>query len=626
MRCVEGKWSDGFFQLRFGRKLTCARSLFIKYHRYIRRDTMTRTIFVNGRFATPSAINIGSFTDECLITENDKIIYIGSLSDFETQQAQASNASDSTIINLSGGIVVPGFIDGHMHLLLTGIALKRLNLEPCTSLSEIRSAIRSFAAANPHIPRLLCRGWLLPMTNGTALASDLDDLDSRPIFIDSKDLHATWCNTAALKELGITATDPDPPGVVGGAGIVRDPVTRVPTGLLSESATFNLVWPHVTTSLSMEQKLSALRLALKAYSASGFTGLIEMGMDENLWDALLWLRDEEAAEGRQLPVKIVAHWLIIPHKDAANNVKQVERAIELRNDLGFNPEKSPDLRIAGIKIICDGVIDACTAALREPYTCKVSDGESPAGSLIWTPDMLKPVIHRAAEANMQIALHAIGDLAVRNALDVLESHGCKQISNNRTDTDLRTRRHRIEHLEFTHPTDAARLGSLGVTASIQPAHSDPTLLTEWPDLIGPERCTRAFAYAEFLRHGAVLALGTDAPTAGFAPLPNLYTATTRKSARDLGFEGVVNPEFALSLAEAVSAATKGAAWSCFEEKRRGYLEVGKDADFVVLSKGVDWDDMGSLVRVGARIVQTWCRGKCVFGEDRDGVGAGVEGL
>jgi predicted amidohydrolase YtcJ len=185
---------------------------------------------------------------------------------------------------------------------------------------------------------------------------------------------------------------------------------------------------------------------------------------------------------------------------------------------------------------------------------------------------------------------------VSNAVNVLEKHGKPG------------QRHRIEHLELTAPEDAKRLGQLGITASIQPVHSDPAILRAWPKLLGPERVKRAFAYSEFSDHGAHLAIGSDSPTAPYAPLPNLYVATTRKSARqpDAG-DAPVNENFRLELAQAVSAATSGAARSCFAEKRVGSLEVGKLADFTVVE--TEWAGEELLK---ARVKETWFGGSKVY--------------
>lgn len=171
------------------------------------------------------------------------------------------------------------------------------------------------------------------------------------------------------------------------------------------------------------------------------------------------------------------------------------------------------------------------------------------------------------------------------------------------------RRPRIEHLELASARDAARLGALGITASIQPGHADPAILRAWPSLLGHHRCGRAFAYADFLHHGATLALGSDAPTAPHEPWGGWYTATTRRSARERGYEVTVNEEWKLGLATVVAAQTAGAAWSCYAEGVCGRLESGLSADFVVLEGLEGWEvEKVADVRVG----ETWFEGRKVF--------------
>ncbi|KFY62760.1 hypothetical protein V496_04404 [Pseudogymnoascus sp. VKM F-4515 (FW-2607)] len=511
---------------------------------------------------------------ECMIVQDGIISHVGFCEDTEVIQAQDSGA---TIHDLGHRIVLPGFIDGHMHLLLMGQSLTKVDLGPCKNLDDIRNTIKGFAKEHPDLPRILCRGWMHSMTDGKALASMLDDLDPRPIFIDSKDLHSSWCNTAALEEMGVQDM-PDP----SGGSISRDSEGRA-SGLLSEAAAVMMVWPHIAKVSPIEEKVNALRAAFKAYSAAGYTGVVEMAMDENGWEALLLLRQRDG----KLTVRLAAHWLIAPSKTEEGNLEQVDRAIELHKQ--FNTETSPDCRIAGIKVICDGVIDACTAALLEPYSNGIFC------DTLWPAAMLDPVVKRANAAGLQCALHAIGDGAIRTAIDSLEKNGTPG------------RRHRIEHLELASPEDAKRLGQLGITASIQAVHADPAILRAWPKLLGEERCGRRFAYKDFQDGGATLALGSDAPTAPFAPLPNLYTATTRRSAREPDSVEKVNPRFALSLAAAISAATAGAAYSCFADAWTGRLTKGMKADFVVMD--MQWDAEKLLE---AKVRETWFEGIKVF--------------
>ncbi|KAL5117362.1 hypothetical protein ACEQ8H_004678 [Pleosporales sp. CAS-2024a] len=535
------------------------------------------TIFTNGQVFQNGAGQTQQHFQDSIIVQGGRIVYVGSA---DTLEAKRFREAGCEIEDLGGRHVLPGFIDGHMHFLLLGQSLNKLQLDGSRDLSEIRARISLYARLHPEKERILCSGWMHSMTNGEAKASMLDDLDSRPIYIDSKDLHSCWCNNAALKEMGVQ--DMDNPT---GGTIERDGEGKA-SGLLSEACILLIVWPFLAQVLPLEDKMAALKAAIQAYHSVGCTGCIDMAMDENAWEAILALQE---AEGGSLPIRIAAYWCVNPGVGERHRLQQVARAIELSKE--YNSETSPDLRIVGIKLITDGIIDACTAALAEPYSSSMHL-EGP----IWTLEMLDPVVRMACDEGIQCAIHAIGDQAVHNAINVLEKYGKPDA------------RHRIEHLELTSPEDAKRLGKLGITASIQPVHADPSILRAWPKLLGPERLKRAFAYSDFAIHGAHLAVGSDSPTAPYAPLPNLYVATTRKSARHPEADDApVNEGFRLGLAQAVIAATSGAAYSCFASARIGSLEIGKMADFTVVD--MDWNGEELLK---ASIKETWFEGKKVY--------------
>ncbi|KAJ5099392.1 hypothetical protein N7532_006393 [Penicillium argentinense] len=525
------------------------------------------SVFRNGRIFAPAlAQNGGEFADG-MIVKNGQISHVGSLGGIEIP-------SDATVVDLENRVVIPGFIDAHVHILQYGHSLRKVNLIECTSLEQIRDAIKSYATANPSSPRILCRGWIQSSTKGIALASMLDDLDPRPIFIDAFDLHSMWCNSAALDEMK-AHTAPDLPG-----GTIHRDENGKASGLLDESALINLAWPYVESLYSTEDNLKALDIAVSSYTAAGYTGVVDMAMDEDTWQLL-----DKYRRYKPVPFHIAAHWLVPFSDDQKANFTYVDRAIELKKQY-----TDPSFTVVGIKLICDGVVDGCTAALMQPYTGK-SDPVEP----IWPADMLKEVVQRADNSELQCAIHAIGDRAINQAINVL------------SDVGTPGRRHRIEHLELSTSEDAKRLGQLGITASVQPVHSDPSLFKAWPGLVGPDRCKRAFAYKEFLDGGAPLAIGTDAPTARHFPFPNLYNATTRRSALEPETTNTVNPHFGLSLAEAATAATTGAAYARFADSWTGSLKAGLSADFLV----VDMQWMPETL-LEASVAQTWFRGKKVY--------------
>lgn len=538
-----------------------------------------RTVFENGVIYHGKCKSAFE-TCTTMVINDDRIEYIGN--DAGRRIPPLSNGEDSKIVDLKGRSVFPAFFDAHMHLLQFGASLLKVGLDNCRNLDEIRSTIANAAKSNPKAQRILCRGWRQATTSRQALASMIDDIDPRPIFIDADDLHSCWCSSSALKEMNITHDTPNPVD-----GTIHRDKDGNPSGLISEGAVFTFVWPFLMGKLSKEDKKNCVRAATDEYHASGYTSVIEMATDQGHWDLF-----EEMHKDGELGLRIAAHWMMLPTGDRTDELAQVQRAIDIHAK--YNLENSPDLRVAGIKIIGDGVVDSCTAALTNPYLVSPQG----LGDLNWTDDAIRAVAAKADKAGLQVAIHAIGDAAIHQAVNTLESLGTSG------------QRHRIEHLELTHPDDAKRLGQLGITASVQPVHSDPSILGAWPELLGKERCDWAFAHREFLEHGAQLAFGTDSPTAPHLPFPNLYVANTRQSSRDQHNHSRINQRQGLDMHQVFGAATWGAAYSGFAEKELGSLEVGKKADFIMVDGLLNNFDSKSLLK--ARVAETWMNGRKVY--------------
>ncbi|KAJ1568711.1 hypothetical protein HK405_014729 [Cladochytrium tenue] len=541
---------------------------------------------------------------ECTLVDDadGRILYVGALAGLPPLHPATRR------INLQGRLVVPSFIDSHTHLLMFGRALRKVDLAACTSMADIQAAIADAARRDPAAPRILAKGWMHRMTGPeppTAAAIDAV-VAGRPVYIESKDLHSHWCNSRAMEELGITKDGPADPD---GGRIHRDPADGTPLGLMEENANITIVWPALARMASDEQTDADIEAAFQAYIETGVTGVVDMALEDTSLEAL---RRVKAKHGGTLPLRVSAHWLVSPKDDPAANRAQVERALELSK-----LEKDEWLSVIGIKLVCDGVIDACTAALKEPYNNGNNCGP------MWPLDDLIPVVHQADAAGLRCALHAIGDQAVHIAVEALASLG-----------PARACRHRIEHLELTDPADVARLGSLGITASIQPVHADPAILSNWIAVLGgPEAtrpATRAFAYREMAAAGAPLAIGSDAPTAPHAPLRNLHVAVSRRSARAPLDDTLLPaaPEHALPPAFAFAAASRGGARCCPPLAHAGSLAPGCSADFVVVDLPdryaghphslllEDGAEIGSAL-LEARVVATYLKGRQVFASEAE---------
>ncbi len=334
-----------------------------------------------------------------------------------------------------------------------------------------------------------------------------------------------------------------------------------------------------------------LQRVLDAYLSAGVTSVVDMALDEHGLAALVRAHERH---GGELPLRVAAHWLVVNTGDDAENLRQVERAVELAAR-----EQTPWLRVVGIKLILDGVVDACTAAMRRPY----ADGSSAAP--IWPLERLKPVIVAADAAGLQIAQHAIGDYASDIALDAIE-HALAV-------NGERPRRHRLEHLEYASPGTAERMARLGVAASMQPPHSDPAMFANWAEMLGDDRVDRAFPWPEYEEAGALLVFSTDAPTSPYQALASMYVATTRASALDPTIPAT-HPQYAVPLERAIVHATRDAAISVGDGGWRGRIAVGFAADLVVLDTDPFVDGASTLLT--ARVLQT-----VVAGRPYDTIGA-----
>lgn len=516
----------------------------------------------------------GTAEAEAVALRDGLVLAVGSSDD-----VLAAAGARAEIIDVDG-LVVPGFVDSHVHLHMHGEAALRADLVRCTSWLDIRDALAEWAAAHPDEPRVLGRSWLHEMLGGQRPTREMLDevVPDRPCYLDAADYHSVWCNSAALDELGIGDNTPDP----AGGRIHRDARGRA-TGLVDETVVTTMVWPFLARARSDADRDRHLRRAVSDLHAAGVTSVVDMAVTDDAWQSF---QRVAAAGGPRL--RIGAHWLIDATAAVEQRLAQVQHAARMRHDGAPGA-----LHTRGIKIIADGVIDGCTAALSEPYVT----GEHPGP--IWSLEDLVPVISAAQAGGLAVAVHAIGDAAVAQVLDAFE-----QVLG----SDPEPHRHRIEHLEYTTPDAAGRCAQLGVMVSMQPVHSDPFILPTWRAVLGAERAARGFAWPEYVAAGARLAFGTDTPTAPHHALKNLWIATTRRSA----FEPSLEPnraDFALPVPQALRHATHDAAFACGVDAEVGTLAAGLAADLVVLDRdplreGPEALLQGSVLRtvVGAEVV------------------------
>lgn len=542
----------------------------------------TRTAFANARIISSSgsvdAVADGAVEEAgCVVIEGDRIAEVHQTSSTETITAD-------TTVDLAGRFVLPGFVDSHVHLLWLGAGLSSVALTDAGDLNEIKQRLRDARSAlGTGATILRGRGWLFDAIDGEPTAAMLDQVvPDIPVFLDSNDMHSIWVNTAALRAMGLDASTADP----AGGRLSRLP-DGFPAGMLYERAAHELGWAYISSITSDEDRERHIGLALDAFAAAGVTSVVDMGMDEDGWRAL---RGYAERLGGPLPVRVSAHWLVVDTGDAARNLAQVNRVLELRTD------PTPWLELVGIKLVLDGVIDACTAAMRYPY----ANGSN--GDLLWSPEALLPVLLAADAARLRLAIHAIGDLASDMALDVLED-----VIRVNPSWD---RRPRLEHLEIVSDETPDRMARLGITASVQPVHSDPAIQPNWRAQLGDDRVERGYPWTLFTEAGARLAFGTDAPTAPHEALANLHIATTRRSATDRSLPPN-GPRFIVPVDAALRHATLDSAASFDADTRIGRVRPGWYADLVVL----DGDFLGGGDLLQITVARTIVGGTTVFRKD-----------
>jgi len=486
----------------------------------------------------------------------DRILAVG-----DEDQVRAAAGPAAEVVDLGGAFAMPGVIEAHAHLAMFGHAQGKVQLRDCTSVEQIQQRLREAREADPDAAIIEGVSWLfdaLPkgVTQPTAAMIDavIDDI---PVFLDANDLHSTWVNTAALRAAGIDRDTPDP---IGGE-IVRDEHGDA-TGFLLETAAMELLGDYLDGIRTDEEVDGHLDRAFDAYLKAGVTGAADMGMTEQ---GMAALRRRLDRDGR-LPFPVTAHWWLSSTGDPAADLAQIERAVQLRDELAATG--TPWLKVVGVKFILDGVIDACTAAMVHPY----ADGSN--ADPIWSREAATPVAIAADRAGLQLAMHAIGDAASALAVDLVVA--CEQANGTGTG-----RRPRIEHLESVARETVARMREHGIAASMQPVHCDPAILDNWMAVLGDQRAEDGFPWDWFRDTDVPIALGTDAPTAPHEALHNLYIAMSGGSTIDRDLPPY-HPERAFTAAQALAATTSGAAHVGAIDDAYGRIAPGYYANVAVL--------------------------------------------
>jgi predicted amidohydrolase YtcJ len=529
--------------------------------------------------ATVETMVDGGSQPDAVAVRDGRITHVGASSDIRQLIGPGTR-----VIELAGESLLPGFQDAHVHPISGGMLASNVNLHDLADPTAYLAATEAHAAANPDRSWIVGGGWALPaFPRGEPDRRPLDAIvPDRPVILDSEDGHVAWVNSRALAVAGIVRETTDPPG----GRIVRDEAGD-PTGTLHEAA-IALVARHVPDPTHAEL-IEGLRAGQRHLHALGITAWQDAIVGPGELAAYL-----EAAKAGWLTARVVAAlWW---ERDAG--MGQI-RMFEEQRAAGAVGR----LRADSVKLMLDGILESRTAFMTAPFIGAGGAAGTDAGMPFFEPDELREAVTELDRRGFQAHFHAIGDGAVRMALDAVEAA--------RTSNGVSDRRHHIAHIEVVHPDDIPRFGSLGVVANMQPfwASDDDQMRTLRIPWLGPERAAWQYPFASLLRAGATLAGGSDWTVSTANPLLEIEVAVTRVAPDTRDVAPFLSDE-RLALDEALRAFTIGSAYVNHLDADTGTIEVGKFADLVVLDRDLSDPDAGPIG--DARVSLTFVEGVEVF--------------
>jgi hypothetical protein len=475
---------------------------------------------------------------EAIAVQDGRIIGVGSNIEIRKYMGKRTK-----VVDANGRSVVPGLVDCHVHMAAFGFFLQELNLRNVESVREMQQKIREYAAENADSSWILGGRWDHEKFAEKRCPTrwDLDfAVAEKPIFLVRVCGHMAVANSKALQLAGITRET-----VVEGGNIDLDRKTGLPNGIVRENAL--MLVRKAIPKPTLKRREQACVLACEKAVEAGLTGvhwLIDSADEMRILQKL-------NHEGR-LPLRV---YLGVP-------IELVDELVKLGFITGFGDEM---VKLGFVKILSDGSLGAQTAALKKPY----SDNPHSCGMMLYTQKKLNRLVLKAHIAGLQLGVHAIGDRAIENVLKAFEK-ALKRFPR-------KNHRHRIEHCSVLNPSLVRRMKRLGVVASVQPHFSVSDFWTV--DRVGQKRFGWVYPFKTLKNEGVVVASGSDCPIENISPLLGIWAAVHRK---DLAKES-------LTVKEALQTYTMNAAFASFDEDKKGTVEAGKFADFVILS-----DDLFSL--------------------------------
>ncbi|ABI77929.1 putative lipoprotein [Hyphomonas neptunium ATCC 15444] len=470
-------------------------------------------------------------------------------------------------IDLSGAVMFPGFTDAHAHLQGIGERELRFTLEGTASIDELVTRVEAELQGKPPGEILLGRGWIETgwPEGRMPSAADLDAVSpDNPVILVRSDGHALVANTLALKAANIYDIGADSPG-----GFTERDENFKATGIVIDESMYPVM--ALVEQPTYDQMQQALEIGAKTYASRGWTGVHNMSADREHGRLL-----KELDDSGRLPLRV--YNAFEPNGSEITEGRQYETA-RITN--------------RAVKLYIDGALGSRGALLIEPY----SDRPETSGLEILDIYGLHNEMMDAQENDVQLSIHAIGDLANRNILDKFEELGYG--------ADLRWR---IEHAQMLHPDDIDRLATSGLIPSMQPSHAIGDLHFA-PARVGIDRLRGAYAWASLLKAGAVIAGGSDAPVEVGSPTIEFYAAVARKDLKGFSGEGW-HPEEAVTRQQALKLFTTGPAFASFQENDLGTIETGKIADFTVFDRDLMTIPEAEILE--AKPVMTVVAGEIVF--------------
>jgi predicted amidohydrolase YtcJ len=507
-------------------------------------------ILQNGNIYTVSETQVHA---EAVAVKGDRIVFVGS------NAAVKKFAGPSTrVVDLHGATVVPGLTDAHHHLFGVGFREMTLNLEGVTSLADFLAKVKVRVDQAKPGAWVTGRGWIETFWQPPVFPTrwDLDKISPHnPVVLERADGHGAIANSAALKIAGIDKNTPSP----FGGEISKDKQSGEPNGMLLDAAQ-GLVRRHVPPT-SAEEIEEAYILGVKRDVSLGWTQVQDPGGGYE--DVDLFKRLYGAGK-----IKLRIYKALSSPGSEVNRLFREGPIIEAYGNR---------LNVRTIKVYVDGSLGSRSAALLEPY----SDAPDTSGFLTIKEEVLLPMIEEALRKGIQVQTHAIGDRGNRFILDEYEK---ALLAVPAAQRKVREPRWRVEHAQIVNPDDIPRFAKLGIIPSMQPSHAIGDLHFA-PNRLGQKRLAGAYAWASFIKSGVIVPGGSDAPVERGEPMIEFYAAAVRKDMRGFTGEGW-HPEEAVTREQALKMFTIWPAYAAFEENLRGAIEVGKLADFTVLSADI----------------------------------------